>query len=522
MLGSPTASWVVAQRSRGCGGFLAVICVALAALALTVCVMTFVDSSGSGPDPPPAPAPPPSPVPVYMPECTAHEKCSDSGLTGNCCPTPEGVLLECCRPIPSNAALTPFHSMCYAPTPAKTEMKFPTDDYMAQWAQPFWGTPGRDDLSAIRAMNIDTLRLYGNDPRLNHKHFLNRAYELGISVVVAISDYPYTQDTTGKCAAGLPYNCFNEIRSQYSAMLRNGFAEKGPDGLMYYHPSIKAVILINEPELKITYNGKIAEEAWSEGYYAKALLSAIDGALAAEEDMHLHGRFPPFTVVHSFATCPTCKSNVAGNKAGEVQVGTLAALGFMYDFVVGMLSPNLYDYAPHHDLRAALQHRFLLGFNTQDITDTICGQVLQPLKSSPLSGMPVWAGEYKAWYQSEKKNPISDFQTDYGKIASWVGSSSCGGAGANLTGVSIFEFQVSYFKGTKEHQMDFGIYELGKKQIATTQKAEETSWQQYPVWCLHKKRNNAGDSWVDAVAKVLGGEALSDSDCSDKELTFQA
>eukprot|EP00439_Symbiodinium_sp_Y106_P081542 s658_g20.t1 len=73
MLGSPTASWVVAQRSRGCGGFLAVICVALAALALTVCVMTFVDSSGSGPDPPPAPAPPPSPVPVYMPECTAHE-----------------------------------------------------------------------------------------------------------------------------------------------------------------------------------------------------------------------------------------------------------------------------------------------------------------------------------------------------------------------------------------------------------------------------------------------------------------
>ena len=39
--------------------------------------------------------------------------------------------------------------------------------------------------------------------------------------------------------------------------------------------------------------------------------------------------------------------------------------------------------------------------------------------------------------------------------------------------------------------------------IATTQKAEETSWQQYPVWCLHKKRNNAGDSWVDAVAKAV-------------------
>ena len=33
--------------------------------------------------------------------------------------------------------------------------------------------------------NVDALRLYGNDPRLNHRDFLDRAYKLGLGVVVA-------------------------------------------------------------------------------------------------------------------------------------------------------------------------------------------------------------------------------------------------------------------------------------------------------------------------------------------------
>ena len=154
-----------------------------------------------------------------------------------------------------------------------------------------------------------------------------------------------------------------------------------------------------------------------------------------------------------------------------------------------MLAPSVYNYAPHHDLRAALQHRFLLGFNTQDITEprhegkesqlpTLAACLHVPLDlripsasrccslykahhfqvcrfglastrqlaeadtqircecdTIPRSLLCMFLRSCKkAWYQSEKKNPISDFQSDYGKIASWVGSSSCGGAGANLTG----------------------------------------------------------------------------------------
>ena len=43
---------------------------------------------------------------------------------------------------------------CYAPTPAKNITHFYTDDYMGEWAQPFWGNPGRQDLDVIRSLRL--------------------------------------------------------------------------------------------------------------------------------------------------------------------------------------------------------------------------------------------------------------------------------------------------------------------------------------------------------------------------------
>ena len=56
------------------------------------------------------------------------------------------------------------------------------------------------------------LRLYGNDPRLSHGDFLSYCQGLGLKVVVAISDFPYTQDSEKKCATAAPYDCFSEVR----------------------------------------------------------------------------------------------------------------------------------------------------------------------------------------------------------------------------------------------------------------------------------------------------------------------
>ena len=33
----------------------------------------------------------------YTPQCTSHSKCNSAGLTGLCCPTAEGIFLECCN-----------------------------------------------------------------------------------------------------------------------------------------------------------------------------------------------------------------------------------------------------------------------------------------------------------------------------------------------------------------------------------------------------------------------------------------
>lgn len=94
----------------------------------------------------------------------------------------------------------------------------------------------------------------------------------------------------------------------------------------------------------------------------------------------------------------------------------------------------------------------------------ICKQVLEPLKKSPLAGLPIWAGEYKAWYQSLPESDVKDFKKDFQLLHGWLGSATCGGDGVEMRGVSIFEFQVSYYKGPGDHQMSFGIFELGSRQ----------------------------------------------------------
>lgn len=480
------------------------------ACGLTAFIMFFAHGGrGSTPSPPPLPK-----VKPYLAQCSAHSRCVQAQAQGDCCPTSEGVLMECCDPINSVANFKPFYSMCYAPSPTKEVGGNPaTDDYMAPWSQPMWGAT-RKDLDRIKAMNVNTIRLYGNDPRLQHKDFLEEVYKRDMHVIVALSNFPFVQDKAA-CATALPYDCFGEIRDQWMEMLKNGFAVEGL-GSAHYHAAIKAIIVANEPELKFTNNGKIAGEVWSKGWYAKALVSAIDGIIEAEKIFGIVGGRPPFTVTHSFAICPECKSSqspLAGKSAGQ-----WTAVPWMYDVVLAMLRPELYDnYQPKHDLREALQQRFVLGFNTQDKHEVICENVLAGLAQSPLSGLPVWSGEYKAWYQSMPDSDMKVFQDDVHKMRLLAdGHNTCPAAGAKLTGFSIFEFQTSYWKGDGDHQMDFGIYDLGSQELGKTIKAEETQWKEYPVWCLRQKKNQAGESWVAAVAAALDGKTPSDGDCQQE------
>eukprot|EP00450_Noctiluca_scintillans_P025888 CAMPEP_0194534638 /NCGR_PEP_ID=MMETSP0253-20130528/72914_1 /TAXON_ID=2966 /ORGANISM="Noctiluca scintillans" /LENGTH=522 /DNA_ID=CAMNT_0039380329 /DNA_START=84 /DNA_END=1648 /DNA_ORIENTATION=- len=452
---------------------------------------------------------------VYQAECSAHQKCVELHIQGLCCPG-NGKLQDCCDPIPSTAEFAGDYGMCYSPEPFKEEGNtFPCDDFMGNWAAPFWKKRG--DLDVIRKLNITTVRLYGNDMTLDHKEFLDELEKYGMQAVIGISDEPYLQDFRNRCGLGgrLDYNCRWTIQDQFEAMLQKGFTRPVGDGTRRYHPAVKAIIVINEPELKIQFNLSADDKARAKGYYAKAAISALDGMLSAEENMHVvgSGSLPPFTVTHSFATCPECKS--ANNTVNGSNVGGFSALPFMYDFVHGCLDPSFLDYRPKHDLRAALQNRFVLGFNTQNDRDSICTDLLGPLGASPLVGLPVWVGEYKPVAMSDPSMNPDVFEGDLRKMRHLVDGGMCNASAARLRALSVFEFQVAYDKGPFDLQMVYGIHVLGNRVVAHTHPIEQTNWTSYRVWCLRQRRRVGypNESWVAPLAQVFGGSLTDDSWC---------
>eukprot|EP00913_Durusdinium_trenchii_P013211 g12400.t1 len=237
-------------------------CVVISSLVATIVIQCLAKPvEVTVPNTPEVPAAQP-----YLAACSAHAKCAQQGQD-DCCPSSDGVLMGCCSPIPSSVKVDPFRGMCYAPTPAKN---------VAPWAEALWGKSGRDDLSAIRQMGFKVLRVYGNDPRLSHEAFLSRCTALGLKVIVAISDFPYTQERHRPARAPNRSPATTAVagdrggrrpgsRLQFTTMLKNGFTVRDGEGQMRYHPAIEAIILINEPELKITYQGAIAKDAWSKG-----------------------------------------------------------------------------------------------------------------------------------------------------------------------------------------------------------------------------------------------------------------
>lgn len=493
------------------------------------------------------PRPPPqADVQIYSTSCQRQPNCVFQNVTAPkdlCCPTIHGEFLSCCSQIDSVAFMPTLYGMCYSPTPAKQAHDFVTDDYMADWASPLWGPDGRNDLQTIRDMGFTMVRMYGNDPRLHHRNFLDRAAEIGLSVIVAISNYPYTQDPNNSCAIAPPYNCFNEVRAQYRAMLQD-FTVPSAEGSSQrvYHSAIKGIILFNEPELNVEYQGHNepggATEVWSEGYYVTAQLSALDGALAAENEMQVQpvvtengtSYIPPFTVTYSFASCmsgnpptPACKytNNFIHRGGVSLNVNTLPGIPWMYDIVMGLLNPALYNYGPFINgvinSTVALQRRFMLGFNVQNRYPTVCDQCLSQLYNSPLGKLPIWIGEYKPLQDSQPNTIMSDFKSDMQMMKSFVDNNqfSCTGTanlGMKVAALSVFEFQVSYWKlvtaggAGGADQLIYGVFDLGSSNLSRTLPDAATNWTTCNVWCLVPKINNQGATWVDSLGQIFRNE----------------
>uniref|UniRef100_A0A6T9AZ96 X8 domain-containing protein n=1 Tax=Pyrodinium bahamense TaxID=73915 RepID=A0A6T9AZ96_9DINO len=348
----------------------------------------------------------------------------------------------------------------YGPMPCKGACVVPEDDFMSEPAKPLWGPRGRHDLRVIEQLGANTVRLYGNNPANDHRSFLDEAQSLGLGVVVGISDYPYTQ-MPGNCMS-TQHNCYQQIKESYLGNLRKGFVQEDRT----YHPALKQVIVINEPDLK-------APGMFAPRLFIKAIISAIDGMLGAEKAANVTGTLPNFTATFSFGTCSGCTA-----------FGTVPALGQMWQLRDAMLNPKAYNYTPHFNLARFYRTRFTNSFNTANPAGDVEWMFLRPYESAfPM--VPVVIQEYHKpfWNQTE----------DLHQILAIAQASSV------LHGVSFFEFQVRYDKGGSEE--DFGMFGLGDYALADF----DYFGMGFKAWCLAPASNSeTGEAIPQAVASAFG------------------
>jgi len=357
----------------------------------------------------------------------------------------------------------------YAPVPIKYQgALIGNDDFMSNNTAALWGSEGRGDLAIMSIMGANAVRLYGNDPTLDHTSFLDEAHKAKLQVIAGFSDYPYTQSPDNCLRTG--NNCYMQIKAYYLMNLRKGFLSEG-QGARRYHPALRTVILMNEPDLKFF---PINEPK----YFLKALLSAFDAVLDAEKEMDIHGPRPNFTATFSFGVCPGC-SNFTKDPA----------IGQMIELRSAMKDPASVGYWPKNNLWKVYQERFVNSLNTANPAADVARMFLR-LYDGNFQSTPVFIGEYHPPQVDQRKD--LELMLDIARDPRTM-----------LQGVSFFEFQVRYDKGGAE--MDFGLFGLGSTNIAGMRIGGE--W--YTGWCLTPQRDPITSSLMpDDVAHVFGGHGI--------------
>jgi len=349
---------------------------------------------------------------------------------------------------------TVLKGISYGPAPLKSPRQplsgqpLPDDDFMSPDTAMLWGPKGRHDLKVMRQLGANAVRLYGNDQSLNHTPFLDEAMAQGLHVITGISDYPYTQ-MAGSCAT-TQMNCFKQVKEAYLENLRHGFLALPAKT---YHPALRTVILINEPDLKFL-------PAMEPQLFGKALASALDAVLEAEREMGVVGPAPNFTATFSFGVCGNCK----GPNKGRPALGQMEALQEAFQ------NPRSFGYVAKNDLWTAYHARFEHSVNTANPARGPGGfkELFLDTYDRTFRHTPVFVGEYHS------PNTV-DQQKDLDDIMALAEDTS-----TQLTGISFFEFQVRYDKGGAE--MSFGMFGLGDRELGKF--AIGGGAPRYSAWCL--------------------------------------
>jgi len=338
-------------------------CAALAGLGL------YAFPAQTPPTPSPTPGPTPGPTPRPTPrECSKNTNCKKAGLNqGNCCPTNDGIYLDCCHDSSSLAVSTSEHAVYDTPAqwtvPPRSERGTDDcDDYMVDLAGP--SVHVARDLSMRPGSGFAMLRLSPNATVTDSTEFLDEAESLSTKVAIAFTDFQ-TLDHS-HCAASEPYDCSAVIRRQYELLLNTVLTRKGHDGRLVYHPAISDIVLLNGRTQEARDHP--LEASAPKAGLVTALVSAFDGVLSAERAVRIavDGVLPSFTISHSFASSAECLSNQLEKNPHQTKTKS-NALSSMFDFASACLGPGALGYTadPGNDLQEALQRRTVYRFSTR-------------------------------------------------------------------------------------------------------------------------------------------------------------
>lgn len=344
----------------------------------------------------------------------------------------------------------------YRPVPLRAHGKFVHEDFMSEATQAMWGSSeGRGDLGIIKSLGANTVRLYGDDPTLDHGPFLHEAMKQGLEVIAGISDYPFTE-MPGNCVS-TNYNCYHQVKAHYMQNLKRGFLVQ----LNAYHPALKTVVLINEPERKFPSGLRD---------FCRAAVSAFDAALDAESELGVVGEAPAFTVTFSFQACTEC-----------FRYGQKPAMGQMIELGKAMMHPESVGYHPNNDLWAAYRVRFVNSVNIAEPANDIPGLFLD-LYGKEFPHMPVFFGEY---HNPHKWDQTQDLQTVLNTAAN---------ESTMLQGISFLEYQVRYGKGASAEYS--GIFSLDNVSVTKMRIGQEN----FSAYCLRPVE------WVQIAEHMYTGE----------------
>lgn len=346
--------------------------------------------------------------------------------------------------------------LCYSPVPERSNRdvvlntELLNDDFMSSSTGALWSEKGRGDLKLIAGLGANAVRLYGNDPTLNHRAFLDEASLQGLQVLPGMSDYIYLKQP-GNCYT-TDFNCYSQLKSSYAKNLERGFSLVS-GGIRSYHPALRTIILMNEPELKFY-------PVWNVKNTVKAMVTAFDGVLDAEKEAHLQGPAPNFTVTFSFGVCGSCS-----------QFEGLPGLGPMWELRRAMRNPMLVDYTPKNDIWNAYLQRFENSVNTANPAADFKRMFLDRYDLH-FQGTALFIGEYHA--------PFGDGRALQEDVESILHIAS--DEGNHLRGISFFEFQVRYDKGGAE--MSFGMFGLGDQALDDFTIMSNSDSRLFSAWCL--------------------------------------